>query len=71
MFRYLNCNNSCNICPCIKSVKIECFLSLFQKKNRTENVKKFLQNTCINNGVTNGLKQKKEKTHVKQPYMVK
>ena len=29
---------------------------LFQKKNKTENVKMLLQNNCINNGVTNGLK---------------
>ena len=36
--------------------------SLFQKKkkNRTENVKMLLQNNCINNGVTNGLKQQKQ-----------
>ena len=31
-------------------------VSLFQKKNRTENVKMLLENNCINNGVTNGLK---------------
>ena len=30
-----------------------------------------LQNNCINNGVTNGLKKKKEKKHAKQLYMVK
>ena len=30
-----------------------------------------LQNNCINNGVTNGLKQKKEKKHAKQLYIVK
>ena len=32
----------------------------FKKKNRTENVKMLLQNNCINNGVTNGLKQQKQ-----------
>ena len=46
-------------------------LSLFQKKNKTENVKMLLQSNCINNGATNGLKQKKGKKHVKQFYMVK
>ena len=30
-----------------------------------------LQNNCLNNGVTDGLKQKKEKKHVKQLYMKK
>ena len=30
----------------------------------------FLQNNCINKGVTNGLKQKKEKKHAKQLYLV-
>ena len=35
---------------------------LFQKKNITENVKMLLQNNCINNGVANGLKWKKEKS---------
>ena len=30
-----------------------------------------LQNNCINNGVTNGLKWKKENKYVKQLYMVK
>ena len=30
-----------------------------------------LQNNCINNVVTNGLKQKKEKKHAKQLYMLK
>ena len=29
------------------------------------------QNNCINNGVAYGLKQKKEKKHLKQLYMVK
>ena len=29
---------------------------LFQMKNRTENVKMLLQNNCISNVVTNGLK---------------
>ena len=29
-----------------------------------------LQNNCKNNGVINGLKQKKEKKHAKQLYMV-
>ena len=53
--QYLNCGNYFNICPCVKCVKIGCLLSLF-KKNRTENVKMLLQNICINNGVTNGLK---------------
>ena len=59
---FLNCNNSYNIWPYVKSVKIGC---LFQKKNRTENVKMLLQNSYVNNGVTNGLK------HAKQLYMVK
>ena len=58
----LNCNNSCNICPYIKYVKIAFLLSLFQRKNRTENVKMLLQSNYINNGVTHGLKQKKEKS---------
>ena len=44
---------------------------LSQKKNRTENVKTLLQNNCINNVVTSGLKEMKEKKHAKQPYMVK
>ena len=30
-----------------------------------------LQNNCINNSVTNGLKQKNKKKHIKQLYMVK
>ena len=30
----------------------------------------FLQNNCINKGVTNGLKQKKEKKRAKQLYLV-
>ena len=30
-----------------------------------------LQNNCINNGVTNGIKYKKEKKHAKQLCMVK
>ena len=30
-----------------------------------------LQNNCIKNGVTNDLKQKKEKKHAKQLYIVK
>ena len=46
-------------------------ICLFQKKNRTENVKILLQNNCVNNGVTNGLKEKKEKQDAKQFYMVK
>ena len=58
-FQCLNCNNSCNICPCNKYVKIEYLSSLFQKENRTENVKTF-QINCINNGVTNGLKYQKK-----------
>ena len=71
MLQCLNCNNSYNICPCIKFVKIECFLSSFQNRSGRENDKILLQNNCINIGVTNGLKQKKEKKHVKQLYMVK
>ena len=35
---------------------------LFQKKNRTENVKMLLQNNCTNNGVTNGLKKERKKS---------
>ena len=57
---FLSCNNSYNICPYVKFVKIG-FLFLFQKKKRTENVKMLLQNNCINNGVTNGLKKKQKK----------
>ena len=57
-FQCLNCNNSCNICPCNKYVKIQYLSSLFQKENRTENVKT-LQINCINNGVTNGLNIRK------------
>ena len=30
-----------------------------------------LQNNCINNGVTDGLKHKEEKIHAKQLYMIK
>ena len=29
------------------------------------------QNNCVNRGVTNSLKQKKEKNHAKQRYMLK
>ena len=32
----------------------------FKKENRAEIVKMLLQNNCINNGVTNGLKQQKQ-----------
>ena len=38
-FQCLNYNNSYNICPCVKCVKIGCLLSSFQKKNRPENLK--------------------------------
>ena len=41
---FLNCNNTYNICPYVKCVKM------------------LLQKNCINNGITNGLKQKKEKS---------
>ena len=37
-------DNSDNIC-CVKCVNIGFSLSLFQKKNKTENVKMLLQNT--------------------------
>ena len=48
------------------------FVMFILKVKKTENVKMLLfQNDCINNGVTNGLKKKKEKKHVKQLYMVK
>ena len=48
------------------------FVMFILKVKKTENVKMLLlQNDCINNGVTNGLKEKKEKKHVKQLYMVK
>ena len=30
-----------------------------------------LQNNCINNSVTDGLKHKEEKIHTKQLYMIK
>ena len=52
----LNCNSFYSICPGVKCLKIGCSLSLFEKKNRTENVKMFLQNNSINNDVTNVLK---------------
>ena len=62
-YQCLNCNNSYNICRCVKYVKIGCLLSLFEKENRTENVKMLqFQNNCINNGVAYGLKQKKKKS---------
>ena len=35
-------------------MKIGYLLSLFQRKNRTENAKMLLQNNCVNNVVTNG-----------------
>ena len=44
----LNCNNSYDICPCVLCVKIECLLSLFQKKNRRENLKMSLQHYYTN-----------------------
>ena len=68
-FQCFNCNNFNSICPfvnvwklnvCQKSVKIDKSLFQKKKKNRTENVKMLLQNNCINNGVTNGLKQQKQ-----------
>ena len=76
----LNCNNSYNICPCARCVKIGCLLSLFQKKNRTKNVKMLLQNNCINNGITMipMVKQKRRErrvwmvnciTHTKHSYL--
>ena len=43
--QYLNCDNSYNICSRIKCMKIGCLSSLFSTKNRTENLKMFLQNT--------------------------
>ena len=52
----LNCNNSYNICPRVKCVKIGCLLSLFQKKNKAKNLKMLLQNIYVNSSVTNGLK---------------
>ena len=61
MLQCLNCNNSYNTWPCIKFVKIECFLSSFQNRNGGENEKLLLQNNCINIGVTNGLKKKRKK----------
>ena len=57
----------CLSAPVLKKLDI----CLFQKKNRKENVKILLQNNCVNNGVTNGLKEKKEKQDAKQFYMVK
>ena len=54
----LNCNNSYNICLYVKCVKIGCLLSWFILKG---NVKTLLQNNCINSGVTNDLKWKKQK----------
>ena len=58
---FLNCNNS-YICPYVKCVKIGC---LFQ----TENVTMLLQNNCINNGVTSGLKEKKEKKSMQNSFI--
>ena len=55
-YQCLSCNNSYNIYPCVKFMKIGCFLSLFRKRNGTENVKMLLQNNYVNRGVTNGLK---------------
>ena len=40
------------------------------KRKATENMKMLLQNNCINNGVTNGLKEKKEKKTCKQLFIV-
>ena len=54
----LNRNNSYNICLYVKCVKIVCLLSWFILKG---NVETLLQNNCINNGVTNDLKWKKQK----------
>ena len=34
-------------------------------------MKILLQNNSIKNGVTNGLKKRRKKRHVKQPYMIK
>ena len=44
----LNCNNSYDTCRCVLCVKIECLLSIFQKKNRRENLKMSLQYYYIN-----------------------
>ena len=52
-------------------LKIGCWLSLFQKKNRTENLKTLFENNSINNSVTNGLNQKNVKKHKKQLYIIK
>ena len=54
---FLNCNQSYNIFPYVNVRKLH--VCLFQKKNRTENVKILLQNNCINNGLKKGIKQKK------------
>ena len=50
---FLNSNNSYNICPYVEHVKIRC---LFISKEKKTEQKMLLQNNCINNGVTNGLK---------------
>ena len=49
---------------------LDAFKQLEWNKNRKATYM-LLQNNCLNNGVTDGLKQKKEKKHVKQLYMKK
>ena len=56
---FLNRNNSYNNRPHIKCMKIGCSFITKKEKSRTKNVKILLQNNYINNGVNNGLKQKK------------
>ena len=41
------------------------------KTKATENMKMLLQNNCINNGVTNGLKEKKEKKNMQTAFYSK
>ena len=56
---FLNRNNSYINRPYIKCMKIGCSFITKKEKSRTKNVKILLQNNYINNGVNNGLKQKK------------
>ena len=65
----LYCNNSYNIYPYVKCVKIGCLF--ISKESRTKNEKRLLQNNCINNSAINGLNERKKKKHAKQLYMVK
>ena len=65
----LYCSDSYNIYPYVKCIKTGCLF--ISKESRTENVKRSLQNNCINNSAINGLNERKKKKHAKQLYMVK